>query len=191
MHTNHLPNMDALFLEKALEQYRRHISPEGLRTCERIEETMMLCARENPVYEQISSFAIALYTIGYFDCSDLMAVEDIDPAEAGRILQEDFIRVAAEDIALEYRITESDEKYMLVAGDPLFPVHFAVLADCSSNRPFFSKLPFFGSGFDSLAELLDEFAGIDGVGPEDFHYFRKKAGGGIPADAMGKIYILK
>ncbi|MFP3980379.1 MAG: hypothetical protein ACLFUY_03215 [Desulfobacterales bacterium] len=191
MYTHPFPNMDALFLEKALEQYRRHISPEGLRTCERIEEVMMLCARETPVYEQISSFAVALYTIGYFDCPDLMAVADIDSAEAGRILQEDFIRVAAEDIPLEYRIMESDERYMLVAGDPLFPVHFAVLADCRSNRPFFSKLPFFGSGFDSLTELIDEFAGIDGVGPEDFCYFRIKAGGGIPADAMGKIYILK
>lgn len=193
MLTKRTPNMDALFLENTLEQYRGAISPEGLCICERIEEVMMMCARGNPVYEQISSFAIALYVLGYFDCPDLMAVPDpdMDPARAGQILQEDFIPVYAEDIPVNYRITESAEKYLLIAGDPLFPVHFAILTDATSNRPFFSKLPFFGSGFDTIEELVKELAGIDGIKAEDFHYFREKPQGGIPADSRGKIYILK
>lgn len=191
MLTKRTPNMDALFLENALERYRSHISPEGLFMCERIEEVMMICARDNPVYEQISSFAIALYILGHFDCTDLMSVQDVEFVQAGQILQDDFIRIRAEDIAADYRITDSAEKYLLVAGDPLFPVHFAVLTDCTSPRPFFSKLPFFGSGFDSFEELVNDFTGIDGVGTDDFYYFRKKPEGGIPAESKGKIYILK
>lgn len=191
MLTKRTPKMDALFLENALEHYRPHISPEGLRTCERIEEIMMMCARDNPVYEQISSFAIALYTLGHFDCSDLLSVQEVDQVQAGEILQEYFTRIRAEDIPGDYSITESCEQYLLVAGDPLFPVHFAVLTDCGSQRPFFSKLPFFGSGFDSLEELVGEFAGTDGVTKDDFYYFRKDPGHGIPSESLGKIYILK
>lgn len=191
MLTKQTPNMDALFLENAFEQYRGNISPEGLQACERIEEAMMMCARDNPVYEQISNFSIALYILGYFDCNDLMSVPDTDPAEAGQILRQDFIPVGAEDIAEDYKITEAADKYLLVAGDPLFPEHFAVLTDKTSTRAFFSKLPFFGSGFDSLEELKDEFSGTDGVKSDEFYYFRKKSEGAIPPEAKGKIYILK
>jgi hypothetical protein len=63
------------------------IRSEGLKTRERIDEILMICDRDNPVYEQISSYGIALYTIGYLECTDLMAVEDIDACEADRILR--------------------------------------------------------------------------------------------------------
>ncbi|MFW5957573.1 MAG: hypothetical protein ACOCQ0_00285 [Desulfosalsimonas sp.] len=191
MLTKQTPNMDALFLENAFEQYRGNISPEGLQTCEHIEEVIMMCARDDPVYEQISSFSIALYILGYFDCNDLMSVPDTDTSEAGQILRQDFIPVGSENIPDDYKITEAGDKYLLVAGDPLFPEHFAVLTDRTSSRPFFSKLPFFGSGFDTLDELKDEFAGSDGVKEDDFHYFRKKPQGGIPPDSRGKIFILR
>ncbi len=191
MLTKQTQNMDALFLENTLDQHRGNISPEGLQACERIKEVMMMCARDNPVYEQISNFSISLYILGYFDCNDLMSVPDTDPAEAGHILRQDFIPVGSEDISEDYKISEAADKYLLVAGDPLFPEHFAVLTDTTSTRPFFSKLPFFGSGFDSLAELKDEFAGTDGVKHDEFYYFRKKPEGGIPPEAKGKIYILK
>ncbi|MGM0788243.1 MAG: hypothetical protein ACQETG_11130, partial [Thermodesulfobacteriota bacterium] len=127
----------------------------------------------------------------HFDCPDLLSVYDVDPVQAGEILQKHFTRIRAEDIPGSYSITESSEQYLLVAGDPLFPAHFAVLTDCASQRPFFSKLPFFGSGFDSLDELVGEFAGTDGVSKDDFHYFRKDPGHGISSESLGRIYILK
>ena len=79
----------------------------------------------------------------------------------------------------------------MVIGDPLFPLHFAVLVDAQSQRPFFSKLPFFGTGLDSLEELLSEFKGVDGVSSHDIHYFSKNYYGEIPPESIGKIYIAK
>jgi hypothetical protein len=86
---------------------------------------------------------------------------------------------------------ENPERYLLVAGDPAFPEHFAVLTDLSSKRPYFSKLPSFGSGFDSKEELMDEFAGIDGITPGDFHYFKMKSSAPALSSSMGKIYIVR
>ena len=167
------------------------IYPEGLQLTERIEEIMMMCAREHPVYEQISSFSVALYTLGFFDCPDLMSFQDVDSHEAAALLSEQFMEIKAEALPLDYHITGSKEMYLLVIGDPQFPIHFAVLVDTRSDRPFFSKLPFFGSGFDSLPELIDEFAGIDGVTREDIHFFKKVQYREIPPDAKEKIYIVK
>jgi len=170
-----------------LEKIRR----QGLEIRERIDEVLMMCDRDNPVYEQISSFGICLYILGYFDCPDLMAVNDIDAGEAGRILQNDFFPVRAADIAADYNLLESPQRYLLVVGDPLFPAHFAVPVDFQRQRPFFSKLAFFGSGFDRLSELMTEFSGIDGIGENDFQYFQKKPDGAIASASMGKIYIVK
>lgn len=164
---------------------------EGLQITERIEEIMMMCAREHPVYEQISSFSIAFYTLGLFDCPDLMSFQDVDSHEAAAALSEYFTEIKPEALPRNFNITESKERYLLVIGDPLFPIHFAVLVNTQSSRPYFSKLPFFGSGFDSLEELIDEFAGIDGVTRDDFHFFKKIHYGEIPSDDKGKIYIVK
>ena len=168
------------------------MSDEGLRICERIKEIMMMCDREDPVYEQISSFSIALYTLGYFDSPDLMSFQDVDGQEAAAILKEHFTPVSAEDVPWDYHITQSDEKYLLVMGDPLFPLHFALLTDFRNERPYFSKLPLFGSGFDSLTELMDEFSGYDGVNQYDVHYF-KKTPDSLQTRTVrkGQIYIVR
>ena len=167
------------------------MDPDGLRTSERIDEIMMMCDREQPVYEQISSFSIALYTLGFFDCPDLMSLENMEPQAAGSFLKEHFTEIRQEALPAHYRITESSDRYLLVVGDPLFPKHFAALVDSRSPRPFLSKLPFFGSGFDSLEELTKEFTGIDGVTGQDFHFFKKTWYGKIPPESVGKIYIVK
>ena len=168
------------------------MSDEGFLICERIKEIMMMCDREDPVYEQISSFSIALYTIGYFECPDLMSFQDVDGQEAAAILREDFTRVPVEEVPWDYLITQSAEKYLLVIGDPLFPLHFAVLTDFRHERPYFSKLPLFGSGFDSLSELTEEFSGYDGVARYEVHYFRRNQEMvRSPAVRKGRIYIVK
>ena len=164
---------------------------ETLELIERIEEIIMMCDREQPVYEQISSFSIALYTLGFFNCSDLMSFEDVDAQEAALILSDDFIEIKQEALPLDYRITTSKERYLMVVGDPLFPIHFAVIVNTQSPKPFFSKLPFFGSGFDSLKELKSEFVGIDGVTTEDIHFFKKILYGEIPPESIEKIYTIK
>ena len=126
---------------------------EGIDVIERIDEITKMCDREQPIYEQISNFSIALYVFGYFSCADLLEADDVDNVEAGTILKEYFDKIDKEDIPSDYRITTSSERYLLVIGDPVFPTHFAVVADMQSTKPYFSKLPFFGSGFDSLNEL--------------------------------------
>jgi len=152
----------------------------------------MMCDREDPVYEQISSFSIALYTLGYFDSPDLMSFQDVDAQEAAAILKEHFMPVNVEAVPWDYHITQSDEKYLLVIGDPLFPLHFAVLTDFRNERPYFSKLPLFGSGFDSLPELMDEFSGYDGVRQYDVHYFKKNQDSVPPQTVRkGRIYIVR
>jgi hypothetical protein len=167
------------------------MDPENLQITERIEEIMMMCPREHPIYEDISSFSIALYALGFFDCSDMLSFDDVDSHGAADFLSEHFSEIKPEALPRNYRIVESDDKYLLVVGDPLFPIHFAVLVDSQSPSPFFSKLPFFGSGFDSLDELENEFVGIDGITPEDFHFFIKKQSGKIPSTSRGKIYVVK
>ncbi|MDY7035853.1 MAG: hypothetical protein SV375_06785 [Thermodesulfobacteriota bacterium] len=164
---------------------------ESFELTERIEEIMMMCDREQPVYEQISSFSIALYTLGFFNCPDLMSFQDVDAHEAASILNDDFMEIRKEALPSDYCITASKERYLLVIGDPLFPIHFAVFVNALSPKPYFSKLPFFGAGFDSLEELEDEFAGIDGVTSKDIYFFKKIRYGEIPLKSRGKIYIIK
>ena len=150
---------------------------EGILVEERIREILMLCDRNHPLYEQVSSFSVALYALGYFNCSDFMSFHDVLVFEAAEILREEYSPVEYDDIATDYRIAESGDQYLLVIGDPLFPVHFAVLVNNATERPYFSKLPLFGAGYDSMAELVAEFCGKDGVGLEDFRYYRKNRQG--------------
>ena len=147
---------------------------EGIFVKERIDEILMMCNREQPIYEQISNFSIALYVFGYFSSADLLDADDVDNVEAGSILKEYFDKIEKEDIPSNYHVTTSSDRYLLVIGDPLFPTHFAVVADIQSSQPYFSKLPFFGSGFDSLVELKSEFIGIDGITDNDITYYKMK-----------------
>jgi hypothetical protein len=147
---------------------------EGIFVWERIDEVRGMCEREQPIYEQISNFSIALYVFGYFSCADLLAADDVDNVEAGSILKEYFDKIKKVDIPSEYHITKSSDRYLMVIGDPIFPTHFAVVADMQSTQPYFSKLPFFGSGFDSLAELKSEFVGSEGLTTDDITYYKLK-----------------
>ena len=173
------------------ERFENGMDQEGLLISERIKEVTMMCDRENPIYEQISSFSIALYVLGFFHVEDMLSFDDLDQCEAAEILKENFTKISEEDLPSDYNITESREKYLLVIGDPLFPIHFAVLADTNSERPFFSKLRFFGSGFDSLEELTSAFIGQDGVGIEDIHYFKKNISEPMSCPSPPKIYIVR
>ena len=191
MRTNCSPDKEADLRNRILKPQSRTGCLQSLLAGERIREVMLMCDRENPIYEQISSFSIALYTIGYIDCADLMSFQDIEQHEAAEILCEDFVQTEFNEVPTDYIITESLEKYLLVLGDPLFPEHFAVITSARGARPYFSKLPFFGSGFDSLAELKTEFAGPDGVADDEIHCFRELRPPQPPPAAMGKIYIVK
>lgn len=164
---------------------------EGVMILEKMSEVMNMCDRSNPIYEQISSYSVALYTLGFFDCPDFMSFQDVSANEAAEILDTEFSEIDFNDIPEDYCIAESKERYLLVVGDPVFPKHFAVLADKEGSRPYFSKLPFFGAGFDSMDELVKEFAGIDGVTRDDFHFYEKNWYGQIPPSCRGKIYIVK
>ena len=164
---------------------------DGVMISERIAEIMSMCERNNPIYEQVSSYSVALYAMGFFDCPDFMSFRDVSKDEAAEILNADFSEIEFDEIPDNYHIAESKDRFLLVIGDPLFPKHFAVIADKSSNRPYFSKLPFFGAGYDSMDELVKEFTGIDGVTTRDFHFYRKDWYGQIPPSSIGKIYIVK
>lgn len=163
----------------------------GILVMERIDEILTLCDRNHPLYEQVSSFSVVLYALGYFDCPDFMSFHDISVFEAAQILQEQFTPVDQNDISPDYRLTESGERYLLVVGDPLFPSHLALLVDNNGERPYFSKLPLFGAGYDSREELMAEFCGKEGVTPQDFRIFRKNWTAKIPPSALGRIYIVK
>jgi hypothetical protein len=146
----------------------------GLLISERIKEATVMCPRENPLYEKISNFGIALYVLGFSDGADLMSFEDVKQEGAAAVLKEHFTQIDPEELPHPYHIAESKDKYLLVIGDPDFPEHFAVLADTSSHRPYFSKLRYFGSGFDSVEELMRDFLGEAGLDYGDIRYFKKK-----------------
>ena len=157
MKNNQIHDPDVGFLTpKVLASDGSPMALENLQITERIEEIMMMCPNDRPIYEDISSFSIALYTLGFFDCSDMLSFDDVDAHGAAVFLREHFSEIKPEALPRDYRMVESEEKYLLVVGDPLFPIHFAVLVDSQSSSPFFSKLPFYGSGFDSLEELKNE-----------------------------------
>ena len=177
MQKNYKYEMDETEAVTPLQPRMGQLDHDGILANERINEIMMLCDRNHPLYEQVSSFSVALYALGYFDCSDFMSFHDVLVFEAAEILREDYSAVDYDDIDNDYRISESRERYLLVIGDPLFPVHFAVLVNNTAVRPYFSKLPLFGAGFDSVEELVAEFCGKDGVGFEDFHYYLKTSPG--------------
>ncbi len=141
---------------------------------EKIDEVNLMCSRDNPIYEQISNFSIALYVLGCLEAQDLMSVEDMDMCTAAEILQEHFEKIENKDMPVKYSLAGSKEKYLLVLGDTAFPKHFAVVTDTKNKRSFFSKLENIGSGYDSMEELLSEYPGEDGVCRQDIHYFRKR-----------------
>ncbi len=151
---------------------KKGLEIDSVLMMERIEEVEMMCARDNPIYEQISCFSIALYILGCFDAEDIMSVHDFDDCEAAEFLKENFMEISKTDIAPGYKITKYEEKYLLVLGDPVFPKHFAVIVDMESKSPFFSKLRYFGTGYDSLEELINEYLDDDVTGYEDAHYFK-------------------
>ncbi len=140
---------------------------------EKIDEINYMCSRDNPIYEQISNYSIALYVVGCSEAQDLMAVEDMDICTASEKLREHFKKIEKKEIPLGYSIAGSKEKYLLVLGDTSFPEHFAVVADTKSKAPFFSKLENIGSGYDSLEELLSEYSGENKIRRQDIHYFKK------------------
>ena len=163
---------------------------EGILVLERIDEITRMCEREQPIYEQISNFSIALHVFGYFSCKDLLSADDVDHVAAGVVLKEQFDEIKKEDIPPDYHIAESSDRYLLVIGDPVFPTHFAVVADMQSTKPYFSKLPFFGSGYDSFSDLESEFVGNDGLTRADFAWYKLKQ----PEKQMqksAKIYSIK
>ncbi|MBN1626018.1 MAG: hypothetical protein JW944_05790 [Deltaproteobacteria bacterium] len=164
---------------------------EGILISERIKEVSMICARENPIYEQVSSYGIALYVLGCFNVPDVMSIDDIDSVQAGDILKENFTPVRESDLPSEYKITESDERYLLVIGDPLFPIHFAVLTHANGNRTYFSKLRYFGSGYDTIEELIHEFSGEEGIGYKDIHFFKRTESKIKKSGKKPRIYICR
>jgi len=164
---------------------------DGILVSERIKEVSMICSRENPIYEQVSSFSIALYVLGCFKVPDVMSVDDVDSVEAGNLLKEHFTPLMEAELPDKYQITESKDRYLLVIGDPLFPVHFAVLTGVNGNKSFFSKLRYFGSGYDSLEELINEFIGEDGIGYKDVHFYKRNKDKGRPSSTEPRIYIFK
>ena len=140
---------------------------------ERIEEVNMMCSRENPVYEQISNFSVALYVLGCIEASDIMDVHDLDESMASEMLKDSFQEIDESDIPAGYTVTESKDRYLLVIGDTAFPTHFAVVADKQRKRPFYSKLNLLGSGYDSLDELKKQFFTNGDMSHQNFHFYRK------------------
>jgi len=160
-------------INKQILQKEMHINFDGLKILERIEEIKMMCDRNNPIYEQISNYSIALYSLGFFDVPDIMEVDDLDEIEAAEFLKLHFEEVKKFALPPNYMISESTERYLLVIGNPEFPIHFAALIDTAKDKPYFSKLKFMGSGFDSLQELINEFQVEEKISMEDIHLFRK------------------
>jgi len=164
---------------------------EGILVSERIKEVSMICARENPIYEQVSNFSIALYVLGCFKVPDVMSVDEIDSVEAGNLLKEHFTPVMETELPDQYQITESKDRYLLVIGDPLFPLHFAVLMNVNGEKTFFSKLRYFGSGYDRLEELMKEFIGEDGIGYKDVHFYKRNTSSGKSSSKEPRIFIFR
>lgn len=144
----------------------------GSAVSERINEATSVCARTNPIYGEISNFSLALYVLGSIDAPDIMSAQDIDMETASVILKENFQKIDASEIPRGYCATGSDDRYLLVLGDPLFPEHFAALVDNESKTPYFSKLPHFGSGLDSVEELRNGFFTEKALGRHDTHYYK-------------------
>ncbi len=164
---------------------------EWLYISERINEVSRICNREHPIYEQVSNFSIALYVLGVLKCPDILSAEEIDDVEAAAILKEHFVPIQREDVPSNYNILKSEERYLLVIGDPAFPAHFAVVTDMHSLQPFFSKLELYGSGFDSMAELESEFLGKQGIGYDDFTFYKMRQPNTLKKGNPAKIYTIR
>lgn len=144
----------------------------GSAISERLHEATSVCARYNPIHGEISNFSLALYVLGAIKAPDIMSAEDIDMAAAATMLNEKFQKIDASEIPDGYRAIESKDRYLLVLGDPLFPDHFAALVETESKTPYFSKLQHFGSGFDGLEELQNDYCAESTRGRHEPHYFK-------------------
>jgi hypothetical protein len=150
---------------------RKQMNVNGSAISERMHEAMSVCARYNPIYGEISNFSLALYVLGSLKAADIMSADEIDMPAASAILKENFRKIDESEIPREYCAADSKDRYLLVLGDPLFPIHFAVLVDKKRKTPYFSKLPHFGSGLDGLEELQKDCATESTCRPYDIHYF--------------------
>jgi hypothetical protein len=148
------------------------MNANGSAISKRVDEARSVCARYNPIHGEISNFSLALYVLGSIKAPDIMSVEDIDMPAAAAILRENFQEIDESEIAREYNTVNSKYRFLLVLGDPLFPVHFAALVDNKSKTPYFSKLPYFGSGLDSLEALQNDFSTECTADRYTPHYFR-------------------
>ena len=81
---------------------------DGLKVLERIDEVKMMCDRNNPLYEKISNYSIALYSLGFFDVPDLMEADDLDEIEAADYLKMHFEEVNEFALPSNYTINESN-----------------------------------------------------------------------------------
>lgn len=176
---------------KTPDQMPAQMDAAGLIVAGRIDELMLMCGRRHFIYDQIGNFAIALYVMGLLDGQDIMALDDIEAEEAGTFLSEYFTEISKKNLPSAYNIKQSKDRYLLVIGDPLFPLHFAVLTDTQSRRPYFSKLRYFGCGFDSFEELISDFLGEDGLSYRDIRYFKMKRRGSTPQTLPANIYIVR
>ena len=79
----------------------------GVLISERMAEIMSMCDRNNPIYEQVSSYSVALYTLGLLDCPDFMSFQDVSAGDAAEILNADFSEIDLEYLADEI-YSESD-----------------------------------------------------------------------------------
>jgi len=176
---------------KTREKMPAQMDAAGLIVASRIDEVMLMCGRRHFLYDQIGNFAIALYVMGLLDAQDITALDDLESEEAGTFLSEYFTQISKKDLPSDYTITQSKDRYLMVIGDPLFPLHFAVLTDTQSRRPFFSKLRYFGCGFDSFEELISDFLGEDGLSYRDIRYFKMKRRATASSNLPANIYIVR
>lgn len=139
---------------------------------ERLWEANMVCARQNPIHEQISPYSFPLYVLGTIDAPDILSVEEVDMWKASDYLKENFARIDVSEIPSDYSVSRSDDRYLLVLGDSDFPLHFAAVMDMRSDTPFFSKSRHMGSGFDGLKELISDVSVEADLPSPDVHYFK-------------------
>lgn len=148
------------------------MNTNGTTVRERLWEANMVCARQNPIHEQISHYGIPLYVLGTIDAPDILSVEEVDMWNASDYLKENFARIDLSEIPPDYSVSRSDDRYLLVLGDPDFPLQFAAVMDMGSDTPFFSKSRHMGSGFDGLKELISDVSVDTDLPTPDVQYYK-------------------
>lgn len=139
---------------------------------DRINEAQWVCNCDTPIHSQISEYGLSLYILGLLDTPDIVSVDDYDMGMASEILRDRFLEVDETDIPQDYSAAESPDKYLMVMGDPSFPTHFAAVVDKSDSKPFFSKLRYQGSSYNSLEDIQQSFSYERDFDNLDIHYFK-------------------